>query len=145
MLKRRAANGYWSREKECEENLKKSKKGTSEKKSRFCCTGSNDDDFVVDSGKNNFNLELRNCNLRSSDRLSTCDDYATNSLYGTIDRLIVKKSVSLSTNTNMNNNCATILYTNNYNSLTKDPKLRTSTSYMVNPDDDILDRNEIHF
>ncbi|RNA07694.1 hypothetical protein BpHYR1_014416 [Brachionus plicatilis] len=132
MIKRKAYNGYWSRETD----------GALVKKSKMCChagAGSMEDVIQQHAG---IDLELKNCKL--NDRLSvhfSLDDFQTNSLYGTIDRLIVKKPVGLTSNPS-----PTVMYTNNYNSLTKDPKMRASPSYVNNTNQaDIEKKSEIHF
>lgn len=270
LLKRRAQNGFWSRENHIHDfhsahtrKLGNNSHGTGahhphnnhhrhlkrplqSRSQRFvsllsCAKAHTNEDDLIDSHKSNFNLELKTCHLRNhQDRFVTTapgilhfDEYSTNSLYGTIDRLIVKKannsnnintntvttnlnsniyasttnSSSLNNNSNSNNNnsnnhhhnhhgsnstsnnhhnhhnhnhsnhhqhgqaplphqsplqlqaasCSSGIYANNYNSITKDPKMIPSTqkSYVMataaaaaatdNHGDDLLEKNEIHF
>lgn len=134
IVKRKASNGYWSRETDG---------GFVVKKSKMCCqagAGSMEDVIQQKAG---IDLELKNCKI--NDRLSahfSMDDFQTNSLYGTIDRLIVKKPVGLTSNPS-----PTVMYTNNYNSLTKDPKFRASSSYIMNTNqtNETENKSEIHF
>ncbi|CAF0891184.1 unnamed protein product [Brachionus calyciflorus] len=125
VIRRKASNGYWSREKDG---------GFEIKKSKLCCkagVGSLED---VVQNKSSADLELKNCR-------SNLDDYQTNSLYGTIDRLIVKTPIGLTCKPS-----PTVMYTNNYNSLTKDPKFRTSASFIMNANQNgIENKSEIHF
>jgi hypothetical protein len=209
VLKRRAQNGFWSRENHLHDfnhNHKKTSSSSHKHSSShsrpsrgmsglFSCAKAHGEDDLIDSHKSNFNLELKTCHLRNhQDRFVATtpgimhfDEYSTNSLYGTIDRLIVKKNNSNSNSNNTNVTTTTssglgssiqhqqmqlhhhqqqqqihhhhhqqqqqlqqsscsVLYTNNYNSITKDPKMMNShKSYVIANGDDVLDKNEIHF
>ena len=141
VIKRRASNGFWSREHDLDSGRNKKKK----KASTLCCTsnGGHDEDSI-ETTKNNFNLELKQCHLNNESFSQSPvhgDEYSTNSLYGTIDRLIVKKGAASCSSSNK----SAIMYTNNYNSITKDPKMRNSTSYIINNEDDLFEKSEIHF
>lgn len=150
IIKRRASNGFWSRENEIESSLNKGscKTISSSNKlvkkslnSKLCfSTSTNEEDFI-DATKSNFNLELKQCHLRNDRFHSACDEFSTNSLYGTIDRLIVKKNVPSSATSSQ----SAILYTNNYNSITKDPKMRNTPSYIISNEEDLFEKSEIHF
>lgn len=145
IVKKRASNGYWSRENDLQ-NVNKLKKTNS----KLCCSGNANEEDLIDATKSNFNLELKQCHLRNEMKLTSAtapgvnsaDEYSTNSLYGTIDRLIVKKNTPASCSTSTQ---SAFMYTNNYNSITKDPKMRNATSYVIQGDDDLFDKSEIHF
>ena len=161
ILKRRASNGFWSRENEVDTNKNKKKKS-----SKLCCSASANEEDLIDATKSNFNLELKQCNIRSVDRyhsgLATLngagDEYSTNSLYGTIDRLIVRKQqvsgmagggqmmTAPSGTSSASSSHSAIICTNNFNSITKDPRLRNSpASYAVNTETEGFEKTEIHF
>ena len=132
IIKRKASNGYWSRETDS---------GLVVKKSKMCCSAGQVSMEDVIQQKTGIDLELKKC--KQNDRLSahfSLDDFQTNSLYGTIDRLIVKKPVGITSNPS-----PTVMYTNNYNSLTKDPKLRQTSNYILNQTDNNETKKEIHF
>ena len=140
IVKKRASNGFWSREHDLE-NIRRNNKN---KPSTFCCSTNGNDEDSIEVTKNNFNLELKQCNINNdsfSQSPINCDEYSQNSLYGTIDRLIVKKNGTSCSSSSKSG----VMYTNNYNSITKDPKMRNSTSYIINNDDDLFEKSEIHF
>jgi hypothetical protein len=193
VLKRRAQNGFWSRENHLKDFNHARKNKSSCKTSSHsrplrivgllsCAKAHASEDDLIETHKGNFNLELKTCHIRNhQDRFVTTtpgvmhfDEYSTNSLYGTIDRLIVKKNnMNVYTTTGSHQqqhqsnqqqqqqqqqqqslhfqpSTCSVLYTNNYNSITKDPKMINShKSYVItnaeNHCDDILDKNEIHF
>ena len=168
ILKRRASNGFWSRENEVMNDTSKNKK---KKTSKLCCSASANEEDLIDATKSNFNLELKQCNIRSVDRYhhgnggalnSGGDEYSTNSLYGTIDRLIVRKqqvsglvgsgqqmmvpSAATSATSSASSSHSAIICTNNFNSITKDPRLRNSpATYVVNTETEGFEKTEIHF
>ena len=143
IVKRRASNGFWSRENDID-NLSKIKKPKTS--SLSCCKKSaNEEEFADATKNNNFNLELKQCHIKNEKFHSTisCDDYSTNSLYGTIDRLIIKKNnVASASSTSTQSG---IMYTNNFNSITKDPRMRNSASYVINAEEEMYEKSEIHF
>lgn len=148
ILKRRASNGFWSRENDLTSGKAKKKSTTS----RLCCASNANEEDLVDATKSNINLELKQCNLRN-DRFHSAiqsDEYSTNSLYGTIDRLIVKKSQIVATASGASSSTSSqsgIICANNFHSITKDPRLRNSpASYMINnTNEDTFEKTEIHF
>ena len=155
VMKRRTSNGYWSRETDL------SKRKSSSKLCRFF--GFNENDSYDSTTYSN--LELKQCHLNkdisclmfnsnTTDRL--IDEYSTsNSIFGTIDRLVVKdqnglvsssgsaastsssSATSASSTSKINPNKQNTHFTSKINS--------TSTSYFVNQQDDSFDKSEIHF
>lgn len=161
ILKRHTTtNGFWSRENEMF-NKKQTKRN---KLFRFL--GFNDQNEEIDSTIYS-NLELKQCHLNkdvncllfnsgTSDRLIV-DEYSnTNSLFGTIDRLIKNQngtgicssssesssSSSSSSTTSATNNSSQTTFCSSSNNLSSKT---TSASYIVNQQDESFEKSEIHF
>ena len=165
ILKRRTTtNGFWSRENE----MFNKKETTSSKICNFL--GLNEQNEVESTIYSN--LELKQCHLNkevncllfnsgTSDRLITdVTEYSnTNSLFGTIDRLIKNQngtgicsssseSSTSSSSTPTNNLSQTTFCSSSQNLSAKTAKITigsASASFIVNQQDESFEKSEIHF
>ena len=136
-MKRRSQNGFWSRENEL--NKKSDSKGLR----CFSIFNNENTNEFLDTNTSRYSLELKQCQAKEEKYINplSIEDYLSNSLYGTINRLITKQQVieSLSASSQ-----SATVSTNNLSHNT-DGTLRNSTSsYIIaNGDEEII--NEIHF
>lgn len=143
LLKHRSKNGFWSRENDLKTNQSS--------KSFKCFSIFNQDlntDFN-DQNQQNLNLELKRCNLKEDRYLGpvSIDEYLTNSLYGTINRLISNQNTTQNGSLSMSScteQISSSMCTRNFNHTdgTIHTSIHNSTSYIL-PNDDTS--AEIHF
>lgn len=137
IVKHRSKNGFWSRE----DDVKTNKPSSSFKCfSIFNSESSND---FLEQNKKSHSLQLKKCNAVAEDRYLgpiSIDEYLTNSLYGTINRLITtQKNACLSMNS-----CETAHTTTTSRNI-EASVIRSSTSYILPDNEDDNGSGEIHF
>lgn len=139
LIKQRSKNGFWSRE----NDLK-----TKAPSKTFKCFSIYNTESTIEHNKPPNNLELKRCkntakSIENERYLNpiTIDEYLTNSLYGTINRLISNQNstcMSLSSDESGHRTCSIGRNLNNI-----EGPMRNSTSYILPHEES--DSTEIHF